>query len=32
MRNGLVKVGARFLSKPYRGSELASVVRALLDG
>lgn len=31
MRNGLVKEGARFISKPYRGAELARVVRALLD-
>lgn len=32
MRNGLVKAGARFISKPYRGAELARVVRTLLDG
>lgn len=31
MRNGLVKAGARFLSKPYRGGQLAATVRALLD-
>ena len=31
MRNGLVKAGARFLSKPYRGGELAAAARALLD-
>jgi FixJ family two-component response regulator len=31
MRNGLVKAGARFLSKPYRGGQLATTVRALLD-
>jgi signal transduction histidine kinase/ActR/RegA family two-component response regulator len=31
MRNGLVKAGARFLAKPYRGGELAAAVRALLD-
>ncbi len=31
MRNGLVKAGARFISKPYRGPELARTVRALLD-
>jgi FixJ family two-component response regulator len=31
MRNGLVKEGARFISKPYRGPELARVIRALLD-
>lgn len=31
MRNGLVKAGARFLSKPYRGAQLAATVRALLD-
>jgi nitrogen-specific signal transduction histidine kinase/ActR/RegA family two-component response regulator len=31
MRNGLVEAGARFLSKPYRGGELAAAVRALLD-
>jgi signal transduction histidine kinase len=32
MRNGMVKAGARFLSKPYRGGQLAATVRALLDG
>jgi len=31
MRNGLVKAGARFLSKPYRSGQLAATVRALLD-
>jgi CheY-like chemotaxis protein len=31
MRNGMVKAGARFLSKPYRGGQLAATVRALLD-
>lgn len=31
MRNGLVKEDARFISKPYRGPELARVIRALLD-
>jgi signal transduction histidine kinase len=31
MRNGLVQAGARFLSKPYRGGQLAATVRALLD-
>jgi signal transduction histidine kinase len=31
MRNGLVKAGARFLSKPYRGGQLAATVRSLLD-
>jgi signal transduction histidine kinase/ActR/RegA family two-component response regulator len=31
MRNGMVQAGARFLSKPYRGSQLAATVRALLD-
>jgi signal transduction histidine kinase len=31
MRNGLVKAGARFLSKPYRGGQLAATIRALLD-
>jgi len=31
MRNGLVRAGARFLAKPYRGRDLAAVVRALLD-
>jgi FixJ family two-component response regulator len=31
MRNGLVKAGARFLAKPYRGGDLAAAVRALLD-
>jgi signal transduction histidine kinase/ActR/RegA family two-component response regulator len=31
VRNGMVKAGARFLSKPYRGSQLAAMVRALLD-
>ena len=31
MRNGLIKAGARFLSKPYRGGQLAATVRALLD-
>ncbi|MBL8546474.1 MAG: response regulator [Hyphomonadaceae bacterium] len=31
MRNGLVQAGARFLSKPYRGGQLAATVRSLLD-
>jgi CheY-like chemotaxis protein len=31
MRNGLVQAGARFLSKPYRGGQLAATIRALLD-
>jgi signal transduction histidine kinase len=31
MRNGLVRAGARFLSKPYRGGQLAATIRALLD-
>jgi signal transduction histidine kinase/CheY-like chemotaxis protein len=31
MRNGLVSAGAKFLSKPYRSSQLAAEVRALLD-
>ncbi|MGQ0534118.1 MAG: response regulator [Caulobacteraceae bacterium] len=31
MRNRLVKAGARFLSKPYRGGQLAATVRSLLD-
>jgi len=31
MRNGLIAAGARFLSKPYRGGQLAATVRALLD-
>lgn len=31
IRNGLVNAGARFLSKPYRGCQLAAAVRSLLD-
>ncbi|MGD9979830.1 MAG: ATP-binding protein [Hyphomonadaceae bacterium] len=31
MRDGLVSSGARFLSKPYRGGQLAATIRALLD-
>jgi|GEM_PF-3313396 len=31
MRNGLVAAGARFLSKPYRGGQLAATIRGLLD-
>ena len=32
MRNGPVRAGAGFLSKPYRGGQLVATIRALLDG
>jgi PAS domain S-box-containing protein len=32
INNGLLKAGAKFLSKPYKGGDLARLLRQILDG